>query len=476
MPTASNAPRAAERRATATLLVAGLGISMVFLDTQILFVAFGDIEASFPDVSTNAMSWVLSGYTLAFAALLVPAGRLADRWGRKAVFLGGLALFTLASAACGLAPDPALLVASRILQAIGAAAITPTSLALVLRATPPARVPIAVAVWGSMSAVAAALGPTLGGLVVEAGGWRWVFFLNLPICLVAVACGRRVLAESREADPGPFPDLVGSVLLAAGVAAISLALVQSDQWGWTDRRTAGSTAAGLALVVLFLLRSRNQAAPALDLGLFRIRSFRWGNLATAVFGLSFTAMFLANVTYLTTVWGWGVIRAGIAMAPGPTVVLLLARRFGRLAARIGTRPLIVVGGLAYAAGGLVIISTVETTPHYVTSFLPAWMLTGLGVALTMPQLSSATVQQLPPDRFALGSAVNQTMRQLGATFGVALVVSFIAGATADDALDHFRRAWWMIVACGALTSVVALALPHPARAAAPAPAPAAAAD
>ena len=170
------------------------------------------------------------------------------------------------------------------------------------------------------------------------------------------------------------------------------------------------------------------------------------------------------------------IRAGIAMAPGPTVVLLLARRFGRLAARIGTRPLIVVGGLAYAAGGLVIISTVETTPHYVTSFLPAWMLTGLGVALTMPQLSSATVQQLPPDRFALGSAVNQTMRQLGATFGVALVVSFIAGATADDALDHFRRAWWMIVACGALTSVVALALPHPARAAAPAPAPAAAAD
>ena len=188
---------------------------MVFLDTQILFVAFNDIKASFPDVSTTAMSWVLSGYTLVFAALLVPAGRLADRWGRRSVFLWGLALFTIASAACGLAPSAGLLIVARLLQAVGAAAITPTSLALVLRATPRERVPIAVAIWGSMGAVAAAFGPTLGGLLVDAAGWRWVFFVNLPVCLVAIVAGRRVLEESREADPGPFPDLVGSALLAA---------------------------------------------------------------------------------------------------------------------------------------------------------------------------------------------------------------------------------------------------------------------
>jgi MFS family permease len=160
------------------------------------------------------------------------------------------------------------------------------------------------------------------------------------------------------------------------------------------------------------------------------------------------------------------------MAPGPTVVLLLARRFGRLAARIGPRPLIMAGGLVYAVGGLVLVTTVDATPNYATSMLPAWLLTGLGVALTLPQLSSASVQGLPADRYALGSAVNQTMRQLGATFGVALVVSFTAGAAAGDALAPFQRAWWMVIACGSLTSLVAAALPNPAgRAAAASAAP-----
>jgi len=151
-------------------------------------------------------------------------------------------------------------------------------------------------------------------------------------------------------------------------------------------------------------------------------------------------------------------------------VLVLARRFGRLAARIGTRPLIITGALIYALGGVILVTTVNETPNYATSMLPAWLLTGLGVALALPQLSSASVQGLPPDRYALGSAVNQTMRQLGATFGVALVVSFIAGATPGDALAHFQRAWWMVIACGTLTSVVAVALPHPVRATATAPA------
>ena len=450
-------------RATLTLLIAGLGIFMVFLDTQILFVAFRDIEDSFPTVSTNAMSWVLSGYTLVFAALLVPAGRLADRWGRKRLFLGGLAVFTLASALCGLAPSAPMLIAARLIQAIGAAAITPASLALVLHSTPKERVPIAVAVWASMGAFAAAVGPAIGGLLVDGLGWRSVFYINLPVGVLGVLIGRRMLVESQEDQPGPFPDLVGSVLLALGVGSISLALVQSEQWGWVDARTVGAIVVGLALGGLFVVRSRTQSAPALDLTLFRIPSFRWGNLATAIFGLSFTAMFLANVTFLTSVWGWSIVTAGVAMMPGPTIVLLFARRFGRLAARFGARPLIITGALLYAVGGLVLVATVGTTPNYATSVLPAWILTGFGVALALPQLSSATVQDLPAHRYALGSAVNQTMRQLGATFGVALVVSFIAGATPTTVLSHFQRAWWMVIACGTLTSIVALALPRPAR-------------
>ena len=450
-------------RPTRVLVIAGLGIFMVFLDTQVLFVAFADIQASFPEISTTTMSWVLSGYTLVFAALLVPAGRLADRWGRKSMFIGGLAVFTIASAICGFAPTAVLLIVARVLQAVGAAAVTPASLALVLRATPSERVPIAVAIWASMGALAAATGPTIGGLLVDWAGWRWVFFVNIPVCALAVVAARRTLVESKESDPGPFPDLVGSALLAAAVGAVSLALVQSDVWGWVDRRTIAALVAGAALGVAFVARSRRQPAPALDLSLFRIPSFRWGNVATAAFGLSFTAMFLANVTFLTSVWQYDIVKAGLAMSPGPTVVLVLARPFGMLAARIGARPLIITGGLVYSFGGLLLILTVTPTSGWASSMLPASLITGLGVALTLPQLSSATVQGLPAGRYALGSAVNQTVRQLGATFGVALVVSFVAGATAADLLGRFQRAWWLLVVCGLVTSAIALLLPRPAR-------------
>jgi len=290
-----------------------------------------------------------------------------------------------------------------------------------------------------------------------------VFLINLPFGAAGVFFGRRVLEESKEADAGPFPDLVGSAILAVGVGSVSLALVQSDTWGWLDGRTIGAIAAGILLVIAFVVRSRHQAEPAIDLSLFEIPSFRWGNLAMAAFGLAFTAMFLANITFLTQVWGYDLVQAGMAMAPGPLVVVFLARPFGRLAARIGQRALLVPGALIYAAGGALLIARIGTTPDYWGAFLPSSLLAGLGVALTIPQLSSAAVQGLPADRFAVGSAVTQAVRQLGATFGVALVVSFIGGATAADALDRFHRAWWLLVICGVLTSLLSLGLPRRVR-------------
>ena len=327
---------------------------MVFLDTQILFVAFADIRASFPDVSTTTMSWVLSGYTLVFAALLVPAGRLADRWGRKAVFLwrarpvhdrlGGVRAgadrrrsLIAARVAAGRrrGGDHADVAGPRAAgDAAGAGADRRRHLGLDgrrrRRLRPDAR---------RAARRRGRAGAGCSSSTCRCASWR-----SSP--------GGGCSIESREADPGPFPDLVGSALLAAGVGAVSLALVQSDDWGWVDGRTIGAIAIGLVLTALFVARSQRQPAPALDLSLFRIPSFRWGNLATAAFGLSFTAMFLANVTYLTTVWQWDIVKAGLAMAPGPLVVLLLARRFGRLAARIGPRPLIIAGGLVYALGGV----------------------------------------------------------------------------------------------------------------------------
>lgn len=221
------------------LVVGSLSAFMVFLDAQVLFVAFDDIRSSFPSVSFATMSWTLSAYTIALAAALVPAGRMADRYGRRRVFLIGLVAFTLASVLCAVAPSAGLLVAFRVIQALGAAALVPASLALVLSVFPPARVPVAVAVWGAIAALAAAVGPTAGALLVEAWDWRAVFLANVPVGAIALVLGIRLLPESREADRARFPDPLGIALLAGSLTLLALGIVQSDQWGWTAPATAG---------------------------------------------------------------------------------------------------------------------------------------------------------------------------------------------------------------------------------------------
>jgi EmrB/QacA subfamily drug resistance transporter len=454
----------------AVLTVASLAAFMVFLDTQVLFVAFDDIRSSFPAVSFATMSWTLSAYTIALAAALVPAGRLADRFGRKRVFMIGLVAFTLASALCAAANSPALLVAFRVVQALGAAALVPASLAVVLSVFPSEKVPAAVAIWGAIAALAAAVGPTIGGLLVDGWGWRSVFLVNLPVGAVAFFLAHRLMPESQEAKHARFPDPVGILLLAGALSLLALGIVQSDQWHWTSTRTIAVLAAGLFVLGAFVARTLDHPHPALDLSLFGARSFRWANIATAVFTIGFTAMFFAQVLFLTQVWGYSIVKTGVAMMPGPVVVMVLAPYFGRLAGRIGQRTLLVPGGLVYAASGVWFLSVVTTEPHWAAQMLPGALIAGLGVALVIPHLTSAAVQGLPADQFGVGSAVNQAIRQLGATFGVALTVALLGTVTPENVLGKFHDVWWMLVICGVLTSAAALALPRKERAAvAPAP-------
>jgi EmrB/QacA subfamily drug resistance transporter len=442
------------------LTVASVAVFMVFLDTQVLFVAFSDLRASFPDVSAAALSWVLSAYTIVLAALLVPAGRLADRIGRKRVFLGALVVFTVASALCALATSPEMLVAFRGLQAVGAAGLLPSSLAVVLSTFPRPKIPVAVAVWGAIGALAAAVGPTLGALLVDWWSWHAVFVINLPVGVVTWFVGRRILPESREAVSGPLPDPAGVLLLAGSMALLALGVVQSDQWGWIGARTLGAIGLGVVFLVAFVGRSLRVRNPALDLTLFRDRAFRWANTGTAAFTVGFTAMFFANIQFLTQVWQFGIVKAGLALAPGPLVVMLLAPRMGRWAARVGQRRLLVPGGLVYAAAGMWLLVTISTDPDWFPTYLIGSLLSGLAVAMVLPQLSSAAVQNLPSDRFGVGSAVNQTVRQLGSTFGVAIVVALVGTPSPVDALSRFQRVWWMLVACGVLTTLAALQLPR----------------
>lgn len=449
------------------LAVASLASFMVFLDTQVLFVAFDDIRSSFPGVSFATMSWTLSAYTIALAAALVPCGRMADRFGRRRVFLIGLVAFTLASALCALAPSAAMLVVFRVIQALGAAALIPASLALLLSVFPTAKVPVAVAIWGAIAALAAAIGPTVGALLVDGWGWQAVFLVNVPVGAAALILGIRLLPESHEQTRHRFPDPVGTLTLAGALTLLALGIVQGNQWDWTSTQTVGVFAAGLAVLGYFVVRTLRHPHPALDLSLFGSRSFRWANIATAVFTIGFTAMFFASIQFLTNVWGYSIVKAGLSMMPGPIVVIVLAPLFGRMAATVGQRTLLVPGGIVYAASGAWFLASISTTPHYVADMLPGSLLAGLGVAMVIPHLTSAAVQGLPADQFGTGSAVNQAIRQFGATFGVALVVALLGTLTPLNALAHFHRVWWMLLICGVLTSLAALALPRMQRATVP---------
>jgi EmrB/QacA subfamily drug resistance transporter len=461
-----------ERAANPWVVLAATSLSVfaVFLDTTILFVAFPDLVRSFPDVGRSDLSWVLNAYTIVFAAALVPAGRLADRVGRRRCFLVAVVVFTVASAACGVAPNPAVLVAARAAQALGAATMIPSSLALVLQTFPRPRVPVAVGIWGAVGATAGAIGPSLGAFIVDGAGWRWAFYLNLPVGIVALVLGLRVLPEGREERPGPLPDPLGALMLVVGMALLALGVVQADSWGFGSPSTLGAIAGGLGVLALFVWRCARVPAPVFDLSLLEIRNYRWANLATCTFFVGFTAMFFSNIQFLVQVWDYSLLRAGLAMTPGPLVVAVLAPVMGRIAAARGQRLLLVPGGVVYAAGSLWLLTVVGTGDAYLADWLPGSLLTGLGVAMCLPQLSSAAVQGLPADRFASGSAANQAIRNLASTLAVSLAVTLVGEpAGPADALAGFQRVWWVVAVAGLSVSVLALPLR---RAQGPAPAPA----
>lgn len=435
-----------------------LAVFAVFLDTTIGFVSFPAISKTFSASGPSTLSWVLNAYTLVFAALLIPSGKLADRVGRRKMFLIGVVVFTCGSMLCGLAPNVGFLITAEMLEAVGAAILVPASLALVLQTFPRAKIPVAVAIWGAIGAVAGAAGPTLGALVVSNLSWRWAFYINLPVGLFSFVFGKRVLPEGREANPGRLPDPFSVLLLAGGIALVTYAIVETNSWGWASARFATTVLAALVLLGVFVFRCGSVANPVIHLGLFKANNFRWANLAMIIFAIGFNAMFLGNVLFLTRVWAYSILRAGLAISVGPLIVASTAPFFGKLAGRIGQRQLLVPGGVLWAAGGLYLISRATTSPDYLGVYLPAVACTGLGVALCLPQLSSAAVQGLPADQFGSGSAVGQAVRNLGSTFGVALVVAFTTGLTAETALDGFHHVWWLLAACGALVSLLSTRL------------------
>jgi EmrB/QacA subfamily drug resistance transporter len=437
---------------------------MASLDLSIVNVAFPALERSFPHDSPATLTWVITGYSIVFGSLLVTAGRSADRIGRRRVFFGGLAVFSLGSLLCGLAPSVSLLIAGRLIQGCGAAAMLPASLGLLLGAFPTERRSQVVAMWGGVGALAVATGPSLGAALISAGGWRWAFYVNLPVGALAWLVGRRVLSDSRSGEARARPDYLGVALVSTALAALVLGISEGPSWGWSSARVVVCFAAAAILGTAFLYRSSHHVEPVLDLTLFSARSFSVANAATMLYAMGFFAMLLGNILFLTSVWHYSILRAGLAVTPGPLVVAVVSGPAGRLAARVGFRRVLLVGTACFT-GGLVWYATrIGLHPAYLAHWLPATLITGLGIGLTFPVLSAAAVSSLHPERFAVGSAVNQTARQVGGAFGVALLVVILGSPhTPVGALDNFRHLWWY-AALMAVLSGLACSLLRPARA------------
>jgi EmrB/QacA subfamily drug resistance transporter len=346
----TSAESPAETRPTLTALVVLTGVFLSSLDLFIVNIAFPSISTSFHGESLRSMSWILSAYTIVFASLLVPAGRWADRAGRKRAFLIGMGIFTASSALCAIAPSLDLLVAARILQATGGALMLPTSLGLLLPAFGPARKGAAIGLWSAVGGAAAAFGPPIGGILVQAS-WRWVFLVNLPFSLVALVVGVRVLREIK--DPKAHKaDLAGAALLSIAVASLAAGIVEGSNWGWTSPAILGAFALAVVSSALLVVRSGRHPNPIIEPAVIRHRAVALADLSSLVFFAGFGAMVLGGVLFLTGVWHESVLRAGFMIAPGPLLAALCAFPGGLLGARFSHRSVGTVGSLIFAVAAV----------------------------------------------------------------------------------------------------------------------------
>lgn len=409
-------------------MTAASAVFLVSLDATVLFAAFGALLASFPAYEAAETSWVLNAYTLVYAALLVPAGKLADSYGSKRIFMYGLACFGLASLACGWAVSMPWLICARVLQGVGAALLTPASLALVLAAFPAQKRAVVVSLWGAVGGLAAALGPSLGTLLIEYAGWRWIFWINVVPVLWALYQARRSLPAHTSNTSTARLDVLGLALLIGAVGWMTWSVIRTESLGWSHMAVWQGLAGGLALLLVFGWWARVVAHPAIDVRLFASRNYRVINIATLLFGMAFAMMFFGFYFFLTGVWHYSLPLAGLAITPGPLMVVPAAVVSGKWAARHGHRGLLVLGCLLLAAGGGMQYSLLTSVPAFWAHWLPCQIVTGIAVGMAMPALAAAAVSSLKANQYGQGSAINQAVRQFGSVLGVALTVALLGHA------------------------------------------------
>jgi EmrB/QacA subfamily drug resistance transporter len=453
VPTLSGAD--GHHRKWAALAVLGAVAFMAQLDLFVVNVALPAIGAGYGGAPLTDLSWVLNAYTVVFAALLIPAGRLADHYGRRRFLIAGTVLFTVASALCAAAPTLPILILGRIAQAVGAAIIVPASLGLLLQAFPARQHNLVVGLWAGLAAVAGTLGPTVGGLLVGLS-WRWIFLINLPIGMLIVVFATRVVPRHRAAHGARLPDLLSSVSLLTAVTAFVLATVKAPDWGWHSEATLTLYAVAALATAITVWRSVIHPHALIEAAVFSSRAFTGATVALFLFFIGFAAWLLISVLFLQEVWHYSALRTGLAIAPGPFVSLLWAVSASRVAAKFGRTLPAVIGALCLAGSGALWLAMAPGEPGYVIGFLPGLLLAGCGAGLVQAPLFAAA-SALPAHRATTGSAVLNTARQLGSAIGVALLVVLL-GAGHVTSLAAFHRGWWLLIVAGVAAALVIVLL------------------
>lgn len=442
---------------------------LAMLDATIANLAIPDLRADFPAASVADVSWVITAYAVPFAALLTPAGRLASPLGLRRLFMGGVGLFSLMSLACAVAPGLAALAGARALQGAAAAAMIPASLAILLVAARPERRAGAIGLWSAAAALAAAAGPSLGGVLVDAFGWRAVFVVNVPLG-AALLWGARTLPRASRAV-GSLPDALGTGLLVAGIGGLVLGLTEARPWGWGDARTLGCLAAGGLALAAALSRSVRHPAPALEIGLWRSRRFALANAASFLYGAALYPWLLVGVLFVTSRWGYSELEAGFAVSPGAVSAAAAAVAVGRLGPRLSPARAVVAGAAIMAGCGIWSALALPAEPRFLAFWLPVGVLIGVGMGGVTTGTSTAAALSVPPERFAAATGLNTTARQVGGALGIAVLAILLPGGSG---LDGFVAVYAFCAGASAAAVVAGLALaraPRPAAAAAPSPVP-----
>jgi EmrB/QacA subfamily drug resistance transporter len=449
-PTAWSSDEGHPRKWTVLAVLATVAF-MAQLDLFIVNIAVPAMERSFHGSSLSDLSWVLNAYAIVFGALLVPAGRLADHYGRRRFLLGGVVVFTSGSVLCTLAPSLQILVAGRVVQAIGAAAIVPTSLGLLLPVFPARQHNLVVGAWAGVAAVAASSGAPLGGLLVAAS-WRWIFLVNVPFGVFTVLLGLRVLPEVRARAGSRLPDAISMASLLAGVTLLILGTVEGPSWGWGSPRVIGLLVAAALAAAVTARRAFTQPHAVIEAGLFESREFATATLALFSWFVAFAVFLLISVLYLQDLWHWSALKTGLAIAPGPLTSALFAVNSGRITGRFGRTLPALAGTTATCLSALFWLLFATARPAYLTGFLPGMLLGGMGAGLTQAPLFAAA-STLPTHRATTGSAVLNMARQVGSAVGVAVLVALLA-TEHPDRLALFQRGWGFELAAGGCAALL----------------------